>query len=184
MDVGVAFLLDAVLHEVLTVVVIANFVWNLSACFSVSNLDREGVATGLAVLTFIVTGLNNELNWLTNCLLLQHTLTVAKRLVGTGVKEVSVVNECGGELWSKNRKLDSALFWSKLNKAWGDSGHFGLTDENTWHIDSVLGAAVSWDFTHGKVNTNRVVLETLTLNVDWNTTSELTEWWVNISDSV
>ena len=126
LDVGSAFLVNGVLYEVLTVVVVADFTWNLSIRLRVGDLYLEGVAAGLSVLAFIVTRLNNEFNGFANSLLLKDTLTEAERLVSASVKEVGVVHEGGSEFRSKNRELDCAFLWPELDEAWSDSSELSL----------------------------------------------------------
>jgi hypothetical protein len=69
--------IDLILNKVLTIIVIGNFIWDFDSLVGF-NGDLELVATRLSVLTFIITGLDNELNWLTDGLILKDTRTISK----------------------------------------------------------------------------------------------------------
>lgn len=74
---GTFSLWGSVLDEVLTIIMIINFTWNFSTILG-GDLYLELITARASVLTFIVTGLDNELNWLSTCLLLEDTWTEAK----------------------------------------------------------------------------------------------------------
>lgn len=94
-NVNVTLIGDGVLNEVLTIIMIGDFTGDLETIFGL-DVDLEGVTSGLSVLAFIVTGLDDELNWLADGLILEDTWSKGKRLVSARVKEVGVVNVSGG----------------------------------------------------------------------------------------
>lgn len=63
-----AFVIDTVLDKVLAIVVVIELVGHFLTVVSLDG-DLELITTGLAVLAFIVTGLNDEFNRLTNGLI-------------------------------------------------------------------------------------------------------------------
>jgi len=67
-DVDGAFVIDTVLDKVLAIVVVIELVGHFLTVVSLDG-DLELITTGLAVLAFIVTGLNDEFNRLTNGLI-------------------------------------------------------------------------------------------------------------------
>lgn len=123
LNVGRTLLLLDVLDEVLTIIVIVDLAWDLSTVL-VFDDDLELITARFSVLAFIITCLNDELNWLTNSLLLEDTWTEAKRLSGTGIQEVVVVDEGGGHTifafedklysyggWNSETQYNDVVFW-------------------------------------------------------------------------
>lgn len=123
-------MIDTVLDKVLAIVVVIELVGHFLTVVSLYG-DLELITTGLAVLAFIVTGLNDEFNRLTNGLIFQKTWSETKRLKSTSVQEVCVVDKRGGKFVSEDGKLHCAVFGTELFEIGGVAGHFGLRDEST-----------------------------------------------------
>jgi hypothetical protein len=162
---------------------IIDFTGYLNTFFSL-DVNLENITTRLSVLTFIITGLDDKLNWFTNSLFLKDTRAESKGFVGTGVKEIGVVNISSGKFITKNAELNSALLGAESLKVRGDSSDLSLANESTANIHSVFGGCISGNFTNGEVNLDALVFKALTLDVDWDTTGKLTKRWVNFGDGI
>jgi predicted Kef-type K+ transport protein len=77
LDVAGALIINLILDEVLAVIVVSNFTWNFDTVSGL-DVDLEDVTTRFSVFAVIVTGLDDEFNWLTDSLLLEDTWTEAK----------------------------------------------------------------------------------------------------------
>jgi hypothetical protein len=182
-DVHVALLVNLVLNEVLTVIVVTDLAGDFDTLVSLDH-NLEDITTGLTVLAFVVSCLDDKFDGLTNSLISKNTWTKAERLVGTGVQEVGVVNVGGGEFVTKDGELDSALLGSKLFEVGCDSGNLSLGDEDTSNVEGVLGGHIGGLPANGEVDLDGLVLEALTPDVNWDTTGKLTEWGVDMSNGV
>jgi len=80
---------------------IVNFAWYFDTRVGLYN-NLELVASRLTVLTLIITSLDDELNWLVDCLVFKKSRAEAKGLQRSGVEEVSVRYKGCGEFVTKN----------------------------------------------------------------------------------
>lgn len=162
---------------------IINRSWDVCT-FSCGDLNLEVITTRLAILVFIITSLDNKFNRFTNSLVLQDTRAITKRFVGTSVQKVSITNRSGGKFITKQWKLYSALFRSKILETGCQTGQLSFAHKSTGNIDSEFSGSVDKSGTNSEVNFDRLILETLTFNVTKNTTGELTKRGINFSDGI
>jgi hypothetical protein len=128
--------------------------------------------------------LNNEFNRLANGLIFKKTWSETEGLKSTSVKEVGVMDKRGGKFVTEDGKLHCAVFWTELFEVGGIACHFGLRDESTGRLEGHLAGGINGCFTNGEVNLNGLIFKAHTFDGNWDTTSELTKWGVNLSHGV
>jgi hypothetical protein len=122
-DNGVCLIINLILDNVLTIVLVGDSNWDVllaTDLLSISiklhllgDFHDEVVSTRFSVLTQVISGLNNELNWGADAAVLEKSSSISEWLVSSSVHEVSEVSEGSGEVTSLDRQLNNALFGSE-----------------------------------------------------------------------